>query len=67
MMESSPERLELTEDEAFALLGLCLTSGMPLDAESEKAVRKLAAYCKRHRTNIPPRYAANGNELCEAG
>lgn len=37
--------LELTEDEAYALLGLCLTSPNRLDAESERALRKLAEYC----------------------
>jgi hypothetical protein len=36
---------ELTEEEAVALLGLCLTSPQQLDATSEKALRKLAAYC----------------------
>jgi hypothetical protein len=40
-----PEGLQLTEEEAFALLGLCLTSPTALDAISEKAVRKLAEYC----------------------
>jgi hypothetical protein len=40
-----PEGLKLTEEEAFALLGLCLTSPTGLDAVSEKALRKLAEYC----------------------
>jgi hypothetical protein len=41
----NPEGLKLTEEEAFALLGLCLTSPTRLDAISEKALRKLAEYC----------------------
>lgn len=40
-----PEGLRLTEEEAFALLGLCLTSPTGLDKTSEKALRKLAEYC----------------------
>ena len=42
--------LKLTEEEAFSLLGLCLTSPNRLDAISEKALRKLAEYCS-HRSN----------------
>ena len=41
----NPNGLMLTEEEAFALLGLCLTSPTGLDAHSEKALRKLADYC----------------------
>lgn len=37
--------LKLSEEEAFSLLGLCLTSPQSLDAVSEKALRKLAEYC----------------------
>lgn len=40
-----PDGLKLTEEEAFALLGLCLTSPTGMDAVSEKALRKLAEYC----------------------
>ena len=40
-----PAGLKLTEEEAYALLGLCLTSPNRLDAVSEKALRKLAEYC----------------------
>jgi hypothetical protein len=40
-----PGGLKLTEEEAFSLLGLCLTSPQNLDAVSEKALRKLAEYC----------------------
>ena len=37
--------LELTEDEAFALLGMCMTSPQVLDSVSETALRKLAEFC----------------------
>ena len=40
-----PSGLKLTEEEAFALLGLCLTSPNGLDPVSERALRKLAEYC----------------------
>ena len=43
-----PGALVLTEEEAFAILGLCLTSPQTLDALSERAVKKLADYCSRH-------------------
>lgn len=49
-----PGGLKLTEEEAFSLLGLCLTSPQGLDAVSEKALRKLAEYCtsRCNRTDI---------------
>ena len=37
--------LRLSEEEAFSLLGLCLTSPQSLDGVSERALRKLAEYC----------------------
>jgi hypothetical protein len=37
--------LKLSEEEAFSLLGLCLTSPQSLDTTSERALRKLAEYC----------------------
>jgi hypothetical protein len=40
-----PEGLKLTEDEAYALLGMALTSPTRLDATSERALKKLAEYC----------------------
>lgn len=40
----NPAGLELTEEEAFALLAMCLTSPHGLDATSETALRKLAEY-----------------------
>jgi predicted DNA-binding transcriptional regulator YafY len=46
-----PAGLELTEEEAFALLAMCLTSPHQLDATSEKALRKLAEYCISTGTN----------------
>ena len=42
---SNPAGLTLTEEEAFALLAMCLTSPHGLDATSEQALRKLAEYC----------------------
>jgi hypothetical protein len=47
MPGSDPEGLRLTEEEAFSLLGLCLTSPTGLDKTSERALRKLADYCAR--------------------
>ena len=41
----NPVGLRLTEDESFALLGLCMTSPTGLDTVSERALRKLAEYC----------------------
>ncbi len=65
-MEIRLDRLELTEDEAFALLSLALTSGISLDSVGEKAVRKLAEYCKaRGRKNS--NHIEKDREFCEAG
>jgi D-alanyl-D-alanine dipeptidase len=36
--------LQLSEEEAFALLAMCLTSPHALDSTSEQALRKLAEY-----------------------
>lgn len=52
-----PGGLQLTEEEAYALLGLCLTSPQRLDAVSERAMRKLADHCSR--SQIP------SNHSCE--
>jgi hypothetical protein len=46
--ENTSAGLKLTEEEALALLGLALTSPIRLDANSEKALRKLADYCQLH-------------------
>ena len=40
-----PDGLRLTEEEAYSLLSLCLTSPNRLDAISERALQKLAEYC----------------------
>lgn len=42
------EALRLTEDEAFAILSLCLTSPQKLDGTSERALQKLADFCSSH-------------------
>jgi hypothetical protein len=47
------ERLNLTEEEAFALLELCMTSTQQLNATSEHALRKLANYCKNSHYQAP--------------
>lgn len=60
-------RLELSEDEAYALLALAMTSGLKIDSESEKAVRKLADYCKSHSTNSHHKKKSADCELSEAG
>lgn len=39
--------LELTEEEAFALLSLCITSPNGIDETSKKAILKLAEYCSQ--------------------
>lgn len=49
MTTVNAEGLQLSEEEAFAILTLCLTSPQGLDATSEKALRKLAAYCSAKR------------------
>ncbi len=45
MHAGQTEGLQLSEEEAYSILTLCLTSPQGLDATSEKALRKLAAYC----------------------
>ena len=47
MTTSTEEGLRLTEEEAFSLLAMALTSPNRLDAISERALRKLARYCTR--------------------
>ena len=47
-----PDGLRLTEEEAFSLLSLCLTSPNRLDVTSERALRKLAEYCTKHSNPI---------------
>lgn len=68
-----PEGLKLTEEEAFALLGLCITSPTGLDAVSEKALRKLAEYCtsrsnlSEHHLQLKPASYHLSCELRKAG
>lgn len=47
--------LILTEDEAFALLSMCLLSPMKLDPDAEKALRKLAEFCKSEQLYVQAR------------
>ncbi len=61
-----PIGLQLTEEEAFALLGLCMTSPQRLDVVSEQALTKLAIFCKsrmEHSHHSAPAQC----ELDEAG
>ena len=51
MPENESGTIGLTGEEAYALLGLALTSPQKLDAVSEKALRKLAAFCKTVENN----------------
>lgn len=53
------EALRLTEDEAFAILSLCLTSPQKLDGISERALQKLADFCSSHGM------ANNSNHIIE--
>ena len=48
----SPDGLKLTEEEAFSLLGLCLTSPTGLDATSERALKKLAEFCSTKSNHL---------------
>lgn len=45
MIDVSTAGLKLSEEEAYAILSLCLTSPTRIDSTSEKALRKLAAFC----------------------
>lgn len=46
-MNSNKRCLELTNEEAYALLSLAMTSPNQLDATSEDAIHKLAQFCSR--------------------
>lgn len=68
----NPGGLSLTEEEAYSLLSLCLTSPNGLDAVSERALRKLAEYCtsgsNTSKTHIiQPRDFHRTRELGKAG
>jgi hypothetical protein len=65
-----PAGLKLTEEEAYALLGLCLTSPQGLDATSERALRKLAEFCSRSQLHSNHSYepiSYSTRELDKAG
>lgn len=66
-MEKTVQRLELSEDEAFALLTLAMSSNLELDAMSEKAVAKLAKYCRQKQSINHIKGVVTTTELCEAG
>ena len=61
------DRLELTEDEAYSLLSLCMMSDLPLDSQSEKALKKLAEFCKSHKNGNRNHSRPVIGGLCEAG
>ncbi len=61
------ESLQLTEEEALALLSLCLMSEEQLDATSEKALKKLAAFCGKGKSRKSNYKGQAGSELSEAG
>jgi endonuclease III len=42
-----PVGVQLSQEEAFALLTLCLMSQYEGDKDAESALRKLADYCKQ--------------------
>ena len=46
--------LSLTEEEAYALLSMCLLTPMKLDRTAEKALRKLAEFCKHKQYFVQP-------------
>ena len=47
-MNSSENRgLKLTEEEAYALLSLCITSPVAVDETAQIAILKLAEYCSQ--------------------
>lgn len=67
-----PGELKLTEEEAYALLSLCLTSTNGIDALSERALRKLAEFCTSSSTStenhiVQTRRVHRTLELVKAG
>lgn len=56
------ERLELTEEEAFALLSLSMLSHGKMDKTSERALKKLADYCRTYL-----RHHSTAVSACELG
>lgn len=63
----SSRRLELTEEEAFALLALAMTSANELDVTSQTAMRKLADFCREYYTDERNYRRLASRELSEAG
>jgi hypothetical protein len=61
----TPEGLRLTEEEAYSLLSLCLTSPNRLDATSERALRKLAEYCTSQSNPIDNQITLEYEQLAE--
>lgn len=57
------EALQLTEEEAYAILVLCLTSPQKLDSTSEKAVRKLAEFCSRQGREQKSNYSNSAQPM----
>lgn len=62
-MKTTKQGLQLTEEEAFALLDLVMTSTHKLDAIQEGAMRKLAKYCTQSSNPRP----SGDSELEAAG
>lgn len=46
MPHDTSHRLTLTEEEAFKILTMCLLSPVKDDLTAERALRKLAEFCK---------------------
>lgn len=68
MNTGKPEGLSLTQEEAFAILGLCLVSPGPIDAATSLALRKLAAYASQGREDCNHSLAdERAGELQKAG
>lgn len=63
MIDNITDRLELTEEEAFALLSLCIMSAGHMDTESERAFTKLAEFCKKHKSSKSNHTGPVGREL----
>lgn len=68
MNTGKPEGLRLTQEEAFALLGLCLVSPGEVDPTTSLALRKLAAYASQGREESNYSWADDrAGELQKAG
>ena len=58
-------RLDLSEEESFALLNLCLASPGRLDFASEQALKKLALFCKSGFALVGEQHTSSKRELAE--